>query len=915
MKERSLNGERWEVKGYWPWVPLKVSSMEIGQELLGVTDWLPATVPGGVHADLLRAGLIEDPWYGLNSWKCEWVENRWWVYRASFACPDTGSGRTELVFRGLDYEAQVYVDGKLLGEHKGMYHEAVFDVTEAARTRDRLEVTVMFKHAPDEMAQIGLTSHTHTQKSRFNYKWDFSTRLVNIGIWDDVLLRMHEAWTLDDVSVTTDADPAGGTGEILASATARAFGMADAAANGEKRDTDEDRAGGKAGRLHGLTLRVDVSGPDGAQAARVETPIGADGGTGELRIPIAQARLWQPNGYGDQPLYGVRLTLLADGAIMDERVLRTGLRSLSYGQNEESPAEALPYTFVVNGKRIYVRGVNMTPLDHLYGNVRPEQYEYYVLLMKRAGVNMVRVWGGGIIEKELFYDLCDRHGILVWQEFIQSSSGIDNEPSKRPEFLELIRFTAVSALKAKRNHVSLTVWSGGNELMSAPNVPSTYEDENLAMLQALVREHDPRRLFLPTSASGPVQYITPEKGVSHDVHGHWKYQGNPDHYELYADVDNLFHSEFGVDGASAVKSLRKFLPESELRPVSMNDSIVWRHHGEWWDTYERDLELFGEGAVAELGVYSRASQWIQAEGLRFVLEANRRRQFKNSGSVIWQLNEPYPNASSTSLVDYYGEGKMAYYWTRRAFSPFFASAEYKRLNFRTGETFEVKLFAGAHAAAEGLTVRSRLLGMDGALLHEQSDAVYVDGEHTAQAGELHTLVTEAFGELFLLRLELLDAGGEALHANDYFFSTLEREVYAPALAGSAGARLSATPLGEWAEAGDVSGGNAGGAACDADCGIDSGTDGDAAGGKNGGWLQAVTRRYKLSNGGDLAALHVQAEEMTNGWWMAADDLYFTLLPGESREIEVTCWRKRAGGFLAGDAGAEDELPELAFRSF
>lgn len=866
MKEWLLNGEQWEVKGYWPWVPLKVSSMEIGQELLGVTDWMPATVPGGVHADLLRAGLIEDPWFGLNSWKCEWVENRWWVYRASFACPKAGSGRTELVFKGLDYEAQVYLDGKLLGEHEGMYHEAVFDITEAARTEERLEVTVMFKHAPDEMSQIGLTSRTHTQKSRFNYKWDFSTRLVNIGIWDDVLLRMHEGWSLDDVSVTTDADSNAGSGEIAVSARAV--------------------AAAQTGSAPALTLRVDVTDQAGTVVASVEAPIGTRGEAGELRIPIPRARLWQPNGYGDQPLYGVRLTLQADSAVMDEREIQTGIRSLSYAQNEESPAESLPYTFVVNGKRIYIRGVNMTPLDHLYGNVTSEQYEYFVLLMKRAGVNMVRVWGGGIIEKETFYELCDRHGILVWQEFIQSSSGIDNVPSKRPEFLELIRQTAVSALKAKRNHVSLTVWSGGNELMSEPNVPSTNDDENLAMLRSLVREHDPRRLFLPTSASGPVQYITPEKGVSHDVHGHWKYQGNPGHYELYSDVDNLFHSEFGVDGVSAVKSLRKFLPEPELRPVSMNDSLVWRHHGEWWDTYERDLELFGPRILSDIGLFSRASQWIQAEGLRFVLEANRRRQFRNSGSIIWQLNEPFPNASSTSLVDYYGESKMAFYWTRRAFSPYFASAEYKRLNVRTGDSFEAKLFAGAHAAEEGLTLRSRLFGMDGSLLHEQSVGVAVDGEHTTHAGDLNILVTDAFGELFLLRIELLGADGAVLHANDYFFSTLERDIYAPALPASDG-RLSVSALGDW----------------------------ESAAAAAGGRLEGTTRSYKVANDGGTAALHVHAEETTNGWWLEADDLYFTLLPGESREIAITCWRKRAGGFLAEDRGTGEELPELTFRSF
>src|SRR5690606_3855820 len=143
-------------------------------------------------------------------------------------------------------------------------------------------------------------------------------------------------------------------------------------------------------------------------------------------------------------------------------------------------------------------------------------------------------------------------------------------------------------------------------------------DENLKMLGELVALHDPQRLFLPTSASGPVEHITRKKGVSHDVHGWWKYEGNPGHYELYGEADNLFHSEFGVDGANAVKSLRKFLSEPYLEPVSMKESLVWRHHGEWWDTYEREERMFG-GPPRDLHSFVASSQWMQAEGLRFIL--------------------------------------------------------------------------------------------------------------------------------------------------------------------------------------------------------------------------------------------------------------------------------------------------------
>ena len=161
--------------------------------------------------------------------------------------------------------------------------------------------------------------------------------------------------------------------------------------------------------------------------------------------------------------------------------------------------------------------------------------------------SLVRVWGGGLIEKDEFYDLCDENGILIWQELIQSSSGIDNKPSEQEEFLELLKKTAECAVREKRNHVSLAVYSGGNELMEAPDRPCGRENKNIAMLEEIVRRLDGRRAFLPTSASGPREFITSEKGVSHDVHGSWRYEGNPGHYVLYGESDNLFHSEFGMD--------------------------------------------------------------------------------------------------------------------------------------------------------------------------------------------------------------------------------------------------------------------------------------------------------------------------------------------------------------------------------
>jgi len=854
--ELSFREYQWFVKGFWPWVPVKGSSMEIGHELMGVTEWLPATVPGGVHQDLYQAGLIDHPYRDMNSRECEWVENRWWVYKTMFERPALCGSKVELVFKGLDYEAIVYLNHQWLGEHKGMYHPAVFDITEWMDRHDSFELLVVLKQAPDEMAQIGKTSETFTQKSRFNYKWDFSTRLVNVGIWDDVVLRVHQACSLENVQVSTDVDQGAGLLHVSAEVVCQA-GEADAAAE--------------------WLLSARVLDPEGRVVATAVELLRAPAAAAAFEWNIPSPRLWYPNGYGDQPLYCVELKLLHGSAELDCYSCYTGIRKLEYVANEGSPEDALPYTFVINGKKIYIRGVNITPLDHLYGNVTESRYDWIVHLAKEAHVNMIRVWGGGIIEKPYFYELCDRHGIMIWQEFIQSSSGVDNIPSKRPEFLELLTRTAVEALRTRRNHVSLTVWSGGNELMSAANQPSTYEDENLAMLKELVAKWDPQRMFLPTSASGPVQYITADKGVSHDVHGHWKYQGNPQHYGLYGQADHLFHSEFGVDGVSALKSLRKFLSPAHRMPVSMADSLVWRHHGEWWDTYERDLHMFGR--LDELATFVDCSQWIQAEGLRFILEANLRRQFRNSGSIVWQLNEPWPNASCTNLVDYYKEPKMAYYWVKKAFAPNHVSLDYGKLDYSVGETFDAAVYVHRNGDAALAKVEAQVLDSRGVVLFAQALEGVTASNRSALAGALTFEVPATAEGLFFIRLKLEIAAAQAVE-NLYIFSTAAAAapVYGAAL-GLGPAKLDVQALGDWRPGEGM--------------------------GLHGG-DEVVSKRFRVKNEGAAVALFVHPEEQTDRYWMAADRAYDTLFPGEELDIEVTCAAR--SGEVFGDPQARAASP-------
>lgn len=659
--------DNWKVAGAWPFTPIQGASMETGTILSGVTPAIEARVPGSVYDDLLRAGLIEDPYYERNSLLCEWVANRFWSYETAFKVPRECAGKKmRLVFKGIDYHAHICLNGERIGEHEGMYAPCVLDITDRVRPGEENHLVVILENAPNEMGQIGYTSRTFTQKARFGYKWDFGTRLVNLGLYDRVYLEVCDD-PLKDVHIRYLGD-----------------GVLSVTAKNEK-----------------LTASLSYEGESLFSEVQAEkTPGGS-----KLTLKVENPKLWYPNGYGEQPLYDLELCTEDD-----RKVYRVGLRTLEYKKPQCADPEVLPYIPVINGKEIYIKGVNMTPLDHMYGCVGRERYGKLLTLAKEAHVNLIRVWGGGIIEKEEFYELCDEMGFMVWQEFIQSSSGIDNIPSKRPEFLALCEKTARAVIPEKRNHTSLTFWSGGNELMDENGIPSTFLDENLAMLKGIVEELSPEILMLPTSASGPTEWFDeeyPER--NQDIHGPWKYVGVWEQYALYNRSTMLLHSEFGVDGMSDLSSLRTVLAPENRKVTTMAENYTWRHHGEWWDTYDlRERPIFGE--IEDLETLVSLSQFMQAEGIRYAIEAHRRRAKtaapgrlsegemvtfpaqESVGAIVWQINEPWPNVSCTSMVDYYENPKLALSFFGEAEKPLHVSMRYEKLLWKAGETFEGTVF-------------------------------------------------------------------------------------------------------------------------------------------------------------------------------------------------------------------------------
>ena len=639
--------KHWYLRGYHNYVPLHEKSRETDAQTKGVTVDMAVTTPHSIYDALLQYGYIEDPYFDMNSVKCEWVANRWWVYYTTIEIGESAE-YTELVFDGLDYRAHIYVNDEKIGFAENAFIRHTYDVTDCIHPGTNT-VKVILEHAPDEMGQIGFSDRVITQKPKFNYKWDFCTRMVSLGIYKPVYLRFGSKTRIENVHFFQGKS----TNEASVAVTCENF-------------TKDCRV---IAEFDGMRYEAtDISAP--------------------IHFCIEVPHLWYPNGMGDSCLYQLKVKLVRGSECLDTYETKVGLRSLSLEQNTNAE-NALPYVFVVNGKKVYIKGVNITPLDQTCYTPN-ERYDQLLLLLKKANVNFIRVWGGGMIESEYFYRRCDELGFMVLQDFTQSSCGINNETCKAPEYLENLAQTAVFACKELRNHPSLVAFDGGNEMISSEWMPLTEDDMNIGKLGAIVREHCNDRFFFPTTPSGlSVNGDLGRRGINHDIHGPWKYYQN--HYSFYNIIDSLLHSEFGVDGMSCVESLKKFLSPENLRVSNTVENLVWRHHGEWWDTYSRDCEIFGVPETLEEQVCR--SQRVQAEGLRYALEANRRRAFENSGSIIWQANECYPNVSSTALIDFYMQPKPVLEQVGKAYAPLNVSLKYDAWVLHPGQILDLEVYA------------------------------------------------------------------------------------------------------------------------------------------------------------------------------------------------------------------------------
>jgi beta-mannosidase len=736
----SLNGDDWQVKAYegedWNW---RNAHQPVTRDL---RHWIPASVPGSIHHDVWKSGQIPDPYVGRNSLLIEWIPDRTWVYRKSFTVDESMRGqRAELRFEGVDYEAQFFLNGQRLGHHIGMYTPAAFDVSGILNYGSENLLAVVLERAPDEQPQVGRTSKVRTHKSRMTYWWDFCPRMIYLGLWDDVVLSFSGPVRIADVFVQPKLSDD--------------FSHADVAVTVELDSLNAES----------VTVETVIT-LDGQQIAASAAEHHASAGRSSLTLtlPIDHPQLWYPNGSGPQPLYTAEIRLSTHSGSQPSALspqpyrVRFGLRRIEFVPNESAAPDALPYTLVVNGQRTYIKGWNWVPIDVMYGVPRPEKLEHLLTLAQRAHVKMLRIWGGGLIEKRAFYDRCDELGILIWQEFIMSSSGIDNDPPRDAAHIEMMTREAEQIIPRRRNHPSLAIWCGGNELQSDDGTPLDDSHPLLGALKSVVSRLDPDRFWLPTSPTGPVfmnslENIERDPTSLHDVHGPWEYQGATGQYTLYNSGTSLLHSEFGVEGITNQKTLDAVIPKEHQLPVSL-DNPYWQHLGAWWVKEKMWRETFGD--LTDVETWVRATQMMQAEGLRYALEADRRRKYQNSGTLPWQFNEPYPMAACTSAVDYYGQPKPSYYAVKHAYAPLHVSARFDTMAWAGRDTFEAEIWVhnSARAIAEGYILTAHLAGSDGTIYGEWSASITTPPDSAQSVYVLAVPLAEIKIDAFFLTLNL-----------------------------------------------------------------------------------------------------------------------------------------------------------------
>ncbi|PKP52601.1 MAG: beta-mannosidase [Bacteroidetes bacterium HGW-Bacteroidetes-1] len=664
---------------------------------------IPAKVPGLVHKDLLDADFIEDFYFGENESSLQWIGEKEWEYTLTFS-PDPELFRKEsieLVFEGLDTYAHVFLNGKLLLKADNMFRSYIKEVKEQLKTGGN-EIKIRFFPADSvnqylaKLKNLKLPEErAYTRKAPYQFGWDWAPRYVTMGIWKSIQLR---AWSKARIEYPTIHQMEVDSSKALLELDLEIYSSS----------------------TRSYKLELNHSG-----FIIIDNYVALKPGLNRIKIPFQMnnPELWWPNEMGKQHLYAFDLRLFDGSVLLDEKKMQTGLRSVKLVTDKDETGTS--FYFKVNGIPVFMKGVNYVPEDNFPVKIPVDKTRKLLIDAAKVHMNMIRVWGGGIYPDDTFYKLCDSLGLLVWQDFMFAGSMYPFDD----DFKKNVKLEATEQIKLLRNHPSLALWCGNNEISEGFHNWGWQKSLNWSkseeqalwegylelfeeVLPELVQQYDSIRSYWPSSPSKG--WGRPESLTQGDVH-YWGVWWGEEPFGMYEKKVGRFNSEYGFQAMPSMATIKQF---SKSDDWYVGSAVLEAHQKHPRGTQlirkymERDFPV-----PEKLDEYVYVSQLLQSFGVCKAIEAHHRNQPVTMGTLYWQLNDSWP-ATSWSSIDYFGRWKALHYHLKEVYAPLTMSVH------RQNNTIHLYV-VNDNKAPISARLEIDLKSMDGSVLHSYTEPVLI----------------------------------------------------------------------------------------------------------------------------------------------------------------------------------------------
>lgn len=719
----------------------------------GTTQWIDATVPGCVHTDLMKNGLIPDPFMRDNEKKVQWISDIGWEYEKTFIVSDTlfRSPHIELVFKGLDTYANVYLNDSLIMVADNMFRDWYADIQTrlfigvnklriqfpavTAENKRRYE-TLQHKLPGDEKVVC--------RKAAYQFGWDWGPTLITSGIWRPVYIRCWEHMNVLGVQYIQN-DLTDSVAKMTAVFTLRS--------------TLSDSAFILLSWNDKILARKKVLVKSGINIARFD-------------FRIDNPKRWWPNGLGEAYLYPLRHRVYFTDKLAGEGVQNIGLRTVELHENQD--VSGSEFTFRVNGIPVFMKGANYIPQDNFPSRVTDSSYRALIASVKASKMNMLRVWGGGIYENDIFYDLCDRNGILVWQDFMFAGAMYPENKN----FVRNVQAEATQNVVRLRNHPCIALWCGNNEIDEAwknwgwqkqygyspkdsTEVWNNYVGIFGGTLLTVIAKFDSLRPYIFSSPR--FGWGHPESLKQGDMH-YWGVWWGKEPFSRYKEKTGRFMSEYGFQGFPAMESIRKFTLPADRQQGSDVMKAHQKHPVGYETIDEYMLRDYKHPKDFESYVY--ISQLLQAEGIKTAIESHRRAKPLCMGTLYWQLNDCWPVVSWSSR-DYYGREKALHYYLPNEYNTMLVSPVVNNGKFQ--------VFVVSDSLQDcQLDLHLSLLDFSGRVWHDTTVRIFIPKNSSGPYVEyLLDKVKEGKDTNRLVFRTSLTSGNKVLSENNYYFEPVK----------------------------------------------------------------------------------------------------------------------------------------------